>query len=187
MSQYEVTWAGFGGQGIMVAGQLLAYTGIREGKQVVWLPSYGPEMRGGTAYCTVVLSETRIGSPIINNPQAVCVFNRPSFDKFSPKVKPGGLVLVNSTLIDARTERDDVTEVLIPVNKMAVEAGSPKVANICMLGAFVGITGVVELENVEATIKEKLGKKKELLDINLQILHDGFKLGRESTSQGVSK
>ncbi|MFZ1683702.1 MAG: 2-oxoacid:acceptor oxidoreductase family protein, partial [Candidatus Zixiibacteriota bacterium] len=107
MKQFEVTMAGFGGQGIMVAGQLLSYAGLKEGKNVVWLPSYGPEMRGGTAYCTVVISNERIGSPIINNPMAACVFNRPSFDKFSPKVQPGGLLVVNSSLINVKTDRKD--------------------------------------------------------------------------------
>jgi 2-oxoglutarate ferredoxin oxidoreductase subunit gamma len=116
VKQFEVTMAGFGGQGIMVAGQLLAYAGIKEGKQVVWLPSYGPEMRGGTAYCTVVISHSRIGSPIINTPASACVFNRPSFDKFAPRVKSGGLLVVNSSLITARTDRTDLTELLVPAS-----------------------------------------------------------------------
>jgi len=183
VKQFEVTWAGFGGQGIMVAGQLLAYTGIREGKQVVWIPSYGPEMRGGTAYCTVVLSDRRIGSPIINNPQAACVFNRPSFDKFSPRVKPGGLLLVNSSLISATTDRTDITEILVPVNRIAMEAGSPKVANVCMLGAFVGASGVVEYDNVRATLEEKLGRKKDLLEVNFKVLQQGFEIGQSAVNR----
>lgn len=174
MSQYEVTWAGFGGQGIMVAGQLLAYTGIREGKQVVWIPSYGPEMRGGTAYCTVVVSESRIGSPIIRNPRAACVFNRPSFDKFVPMIKPGGLLLVNSSLIHTSTDREDLTQVEIPANQIAMEAGSPKVTNIVMLGAFVAASGIVDIENVKAVVEEKLGKKKDLLEINMKVVQQGF-------------
>ena len=173
MAQFEVTFAGFGGQGIMVAGQLLAYTGIHEGKNVVWIPSYGPEMRGGTAYCTVVVSETRIGSPIINNPQAACVFNRPSFDKFAPKVRPGGLLLVNSSLIQTTTDRDDITEILIPANQMAMEAGSVKVANVAMLGAFVTATGVVGFDNLKTVLEQKLGRKKELLGMNMTVLDRG--------------
>jgi 2-oxoglutarate ferredoxin oxidoreductase subunit gamma len=178
MDQYEVTWAGFGGQGIMVAGQLLAYTGIREGKQVCWIPSYGPEMRGGTAYCTVVVSSTRIGSPIIRNPQAACVFNRPSFDKFSPIIKPGGLLLVNSSLIDVTTDREDLTELLVPANQMARDAGSPKVTNVAMLGAFIGATGIVTYDNLIAILKEKLGHKKSLLDLNMKVIKQGFELGQ---------
>ncbi len=183
MAQYEVTWAGFGGQGIMVAGQLLAYTGIKEGKNVIWIPSYGPEMRGGTAYCTVVISEARIGSPIINSPQAVCAFNRPSFDKFSPKVKPGGLLLVNSSLINVTTDRTDVTEILVPANQLAIEAGSVKVANLAMLGAFVAASKAVEHENLLKTLKEKLGHKKELLDMNLMVVEQGRQLALERLKQ----
>jgi 2-oxoglutarate ferredoxin oxidoreductase subunit gamma len=178
MGQYEVTWAGFGGQGIMVAGQLLAYTGIKEGKQVCWIPSYGPEMRGGTAYCTVVVSDSRIGSPIIRTPQAACVFNRPSFDKFSPMIRPGGLLLVNSSLIDVTTDREDITELLVPANDMAIKAGSGKATNVAMLGAFVGATGIVDYDNLVAVFKEKLGRKKDLLSINLQVIKEGYDLGR---------
>ncbi|UCC43120.1 MAG: 2-oxoacid:acceptor oxidoreductase family protein [Candidatus Zixiibacteriota bacterium] len=178
MAQYEVTWAGFGGQGIMVAGQLLAYTGIEEGKQVVWIPSYGPEMRGGTAYCTVVVSDSRIGSPIINNPRAACVFNRPSFDKFGPKVRPGGLLLVNSSLITATTDRTDITQILLPANRIAIDAGSPKVTNIVMLGAFVGATGIVSYNHLKETLKVKLGKKKGLLEVNLKVLEEGYNRGK---------
>jgi 2-oxoglutarate ferredoxin oxidoreductase subunit gamma len=187
MNQYEVLWAGFGGQGIMVAGQLLAYTGIREGKNVVWLPSYGPEMRGGTAYCTVVISDSRIGSPIITNPRAACVFNRPSFDKFSGRIKPGGLLLVNSSLIDVTTDRDDVTEILVPANKMAMDAGSPKVTNMAMLSAFVGATEIVKFDNLVATLEEKLGSKKDLLEINRSVLKAGYELGRDAIGKKKKK
>jgi len=186
MAQFEVTWAGFGGQGIMVAGQLLAYTAIKENKQVVWIPSYGPEMRGGTAYCTVVVSDSRIGSPIINNPKAACVFNRPSFDKFSPRIRPGGLLLVNSSLIHTTTDRTDVTEILVPANQMAIQAGSVKVANVAMLGAFIGASGVVEFENVKAVLTEKLGRKVDLLAINHKVLEQGYNLAREAIKEGTS-
>ena len=178
MSQYEVTWAGFGGQGIMVAGQLLAYTGIKEGKQVCWIPSYGPEMRGGTAYCTVVVSDLRIGSPIIRSPRAACVFNRPSFDKFASVIKPGGLLLVNSSLIDVTTDREDIVELLVPANDMAMKAGSGRATNVAMLGAFVGATEVVSFDNLVAVLKEKLGHKKEVLSTNLKVIKQGYELGR---------
>ncbi|MBN1211222.1 MAG: 2-oxoacid:acceptor oxidoreductase family protein [candidate division Zixibacteria bacterium] len=187
MAQFEVTLAGFGGQGIMTAGQLLAYTGIEEKKQVVWLPSYGPEMRGGTAYCTVVISDTRIGSPIINNPTAACVFNRPSFDKFSPRVKPGGLLLVNSSLIDVTTDRTDITELLIPANKIALDAGNARVANIVILGAFIGASKIVSYEKTVEVIRSKLGRKKEMLDINLNVLEKGFKLALDIMKKAGKK
>ncbi len=183
MGQYEVTFAGFGGQGIMTAGQLLAYSGIREGKQVAWIPSYGPEMRGGTAYCTVVISDKRIGSPIVTTPQCICVFNRPSFDKFGPAVKPGGLFLVNSSLIDVQSDRVDFFQMLIPANDMAQKAGNAKAANIAVLGAFVGASGVVDIKTVRATLKEKLGKKKSMLELNLQVLKEGYKLGSRKIAQ----
>ncbi|MCX6826215.1 MAG: 2-oxoacid:acceptor oxidoreductase family protein, partial [candidate division Zixibacteria bacterium] len=141
MRQQEVTLAGFGGQGIMLAGQLLAYAGMAEGKQVVWIPSYGPEMRGGTAYCTVVVSEQRIGSPIITNPQSACVFNKPSLEKFGKLVSPGGLLLINSSLIDSVSGRTDITEYLVPANEIAMSLGNPKVINIIMLAAYVEISG----------------------------------------------
>lgn len=183
MKQYEVTWAGFGGQGVMVAGQLLAYAGLAEGKNVVWIPSYGPEMRGGTAYCTVVVSEDQIGSPIINNPTACCVFNRPSFDKFSPRVKPGGILLVNSSLIDVTTDRTDITEILVPANDMAMAAGSAKAANVAMFGAFVGATGVISYDSAMNTLIEKLGKKKAVLETNKKVLKAAYELGQAAVGK----
>ncbi|MBI5265960.1 MAG: 2-oxoacid:acceptor oxidoreductase family protein [candidate division Zixibacteria bacterium] len=174
MKQYEVTFAGFGGQGVLLAGQLLAYAAIKEGKNVVWIPSYGPEMRGGTAYCTVVISDQRIGSPIINNPFAACVFNRPSFDKFMPKVRPGGLLMVNSSLINTKTDRTDITEHLVPASKIAMEAGSGKATNVVMLGAFVAASGVVAYETVRKTIEDKLSSKAAILQTNYTALERGF-------------
>ncbi|MFQ5499047.1 MAG: 2-oxoacid:acceptor oxidoreductase family protein [Candidatus Zixiibacteriota bacterium] len=181
MSQFEVTLAGFGGQGIMTAGQLLAYTAMKEEKQVIWLPSYGPEMRGGTAYCSVVISDTRIGSPVIDNPTAVCVFNRPSFDKFSPRVKAGGLLIINSSLIDVTSDRNDITQLHIPANDIALKSGNGKAANIVVLAALVGATNVVMIENLRTELEHRLAKKPELLDINLKVLDQGHKLGVQAT------
>lgn len=183
MKQYEVTMAGFGGQGVMVAGQLLAYSGIKEGKNVVWLPSYGPEMRGGTAYCTVVISDLRIGSPVINNPSACCVFNRPSFDKFSPRVKAGGLLIVNSSLISVSSDRTDITQILIPANQMALEGGSVKSTNVAVLGCFVAATGLVEYKTVLKVLEEKLGSKKNLLETNMKVFEAGYKFGQAALAE----
>jgi 2-oxoglutarate ferredoxin oxidoreductase subunit gamma len=184
MKQFEVTFAGFGGQGVLVAGQLLAYAAIKEGKNVVWIPSYGPEMRGGTAYCTVVISEQRISSPIINNPFAACVFNRPSFDKFVPKIKPGGILLVNSSLINVKTDRTDITEHLVPASKIAMEAGSPKATNVAMLGAFVAASGVVKMESVRKAVEDKLSYKASVLQINYTALETGYNLVAKPAATG---
>jgi 2-oxoglutarate ferredoxin oxidoreductase subunit gamma len=179
VNQYEVTMAGFGGQGVMLAGQLLSYAGLKDGKNVVWLPSYGPEMRGGTAYCTVVISDERIGSPIINNPTSACVFNRPSFDKFSTRVRPGGLLVVNSSLINVSTDRKDITEILVPATQIAIDAGNGRATNLVILGAFVGATRIVKHETLVYVLQEKLGKKKEYLEANLKVLDLGYRIGEE--------
>lgn len=185
MSQYEVTFAGFGGQGIMTAGQLLAYAGIEEEKQVAWIPSYGPEMRGGTAYCTVVISDLRIGSPIISNPQCACVFNRPSFDKFTPRIKAGGLVIINSTLINVTTDREDIDQILVPANDIATKAGNVKAANMAVLGAFIGATNVVSYDTLKNVIKAKMAHKESVLDINYKVLDEGRALALEQLGKKV--
>jgi 2-oxoglutarate ferredoxin oxidoreductase subunit gamma len=174
--QVEVVFAGFGGQGVMTAGQLLAYTAMAEGKQVAWIPSYGPEMRGGTANCTVVISTIRIGSPIINNPGSACVFNRPSLDKFGPMVRSGGLLLINSSLIDVTSNRDDITEILVPANDIAMAAGNAKAANMVMLAAYVQATNIVSFDTLNKMLLEKMGSKKELLSINRKAFEEGRKL-----------
>ena len=175
--QLEVVFAGFGGQGVMTAGQLLAYAGMEEGKQVIWIPSYGPEMRGGTANCTVVISDVRIGSPIINNPISACVFNRPSLDKFGALIRPGGLLLINSSLIDVTSGRSDITEGLVPANDIAMRVGSPKVTNMVMLAAFVAATEAVSFETLYHMLDAKLGvDKKDLLQINHKAFDEGRKL-----------
>lgn len=176
MKQLEVVMAGFGGQGVMTAGQLLAYAGMEEGKQVVWIPSYGPEMRGGTANCTVVISDARIGSPIINNPLSACVFNRPSLDKFGAMLRPGGLLLINSSLIDVVSGRTDITEILVPANDVAIKAGNPKVANMVMLAAFVAATEIVSFDTLDRMLEQKMGSKKEMMAVNRRAFEEGRKL-----------
>lgn len=169
----------------MTAGQLLSYTGIHEGKQVAWIPSYGPEMRGGTAYCTVVISDHRIGSPIINNPTALTVFNRPSMEKFASKVRPNGLIVINSSLIDLVSNRDDVTEILVPANDIAIKGGSVKTVNMIMLGAFVACSNVVSYDSLVQVTKEKMGKKKDLLEINLKVIEEGYKFAQDALKSKV--
>ncbi|HEX9016611.1 MAG TPA: 2-oxoacid:acceptor oxidoreductase family protein, partial [Chloroflexota bacterium] len=150
----SVIIAGFGGQGILFAGQVLAYAGMYDGREVVWMPSYGPEMRGGTANCTVVISADRIRSPLVPNPRGVVAMNRPSFDRFEPAVRPGGVLVVNSSLVDSHSRRDDVRVVEVPANHIAEELGSAKVANLVVLGAYVAATGAVDIDSIVRGIEK---------------------------------
>jgi 2-oxoglutarate ferredoxin oxidoreductase subunit gamma len=176
MQQYEVTFAGFGGQGILAAGQILAKACMDAGKHVVWIPSYGPEMRGGTAYCTVVISEREIGSPIISTPTCAAVLNRPSFDKFSPKVKSDGLLIVNSSLIDVKSDRPDIDQLLVPCNDIAIKAGSARAANMAMLGAFVARSKLIDPGAVRDVIGQKFGGKEKVVKINFEAFDQGVAL-----------
>jgi len=179
--QTDVMFAGFGGQGIMLIGQMLAYAGMSEGKNVVWLPSYGPEMRGGTAYCSVVIADRAIASPIIDRPATIAVMNRPSLDKFAAKVKGQGFLIINTSLIDATSDRADIVQVLVPANQIALEAGTGKAANMAILGAYLGCTGAVSMDAVRAVVHKQLASKPQFIDINLRVLERGFALGQASS------
>jgi len=175
--QNDVIMAGFGGQGILLIGKMLAYAGMHEGKEVSWLPSYGPEMRGGTCNCTVVVSDTVVGSPVIQSPRAVLAMNLPSLDKFEPDLKPGGVLLINTSLINRPARRDDVTVVEVPANEIANSLGNPRGANMVALGAYIGATGAVSLEEVEKVVRETFAAKQQLVDVNLDALHRGYEIG----------
>jgi 2-oxoglutarate ferredoxin oxidoreductase subunit gamma len=175
--QNDVIMAGFGGQGILLIGKMLAYAGMREGKEVSWLPSYGPEMRGGTANCTVVISDRPVGSPVIRSPRAVVAMNLPSLDKFEPDVRTGGLLLVNTSLINRRPTRDDVTVVDVPANEIANELGNPRGANMVALGAYLGATAAVSLDGVIEVIRETFAGKPGVIDVNITALHRGHEIG----------
>ena len=171
--QSEVQFAGFGGQGVMLMGQILAQAAMREGHEVVWIPSYGPEMRGGTAYCTVVISDRPIGSPIIRNPRHLVAMNRPSLEKFAPSVKKGGVVFVNASIIPVTSGRGDVDELRVPIIELAKELGNVKAANIVALAAFVARSRVVSFESLTEAVKEKFAEKAKLIPINLKALEAG--------------
>ncbi|RPJ74382.1 MAG: 2-oxoacid:ferredoxin oxidoreductase subunit gamma [Desulfobacteraceae bacterium] len=173
--QNEVQFAGFGGQGVMLMGQILAQAAMDEGHEVVWIPSYGPEMRGGTAYCTVVISDQPVGSPIIRNPRHLVAMNRPSLEKFGPTVKPGGVVFVNASLIPAGAGRADVDELRVPIIEIAGELGNVKAANIVALAAFVARSRVVAFESLVAAVKEKFAQKAKLIPLNMKALEAGRK------------
>ena len=157
---HQIISAGFGGQGVLLLGQLIAYAGMREGKNVSWLPSYGPEMRGGTANCSVIVSDEEIGSPVVVEADIVVVMNRPSLDKYESAVKTGGKLFINSSLIDKKAARTDIEVFYLPVNDVAEELGNQKAANIVMLGAVLKETGVVKPETCIAQLKESFGEKK---------------------------
>jgi 2-oxoglutarate ferredoxin oxidoreductase subunit gamma len=156
----QTLFAGFGGQGMLLIGQFLAEAGMLEGKFVSWLPSYGPEMRGGTANCSVCVSDREIASPVITSASCVVAMNRPSLDKFEKTVRPGGLLIVNSSLIDVKANRGDIEVVYIRANEIAEEIGNPKGANVVVLGAYLQKTGAVEPDSVVKAMEKKLGAKK---------------------------
>ncbi len=173
--QNEVQFAGFGGQGIMLMGQIMAQAAMEEGHEVVWIPSYGPEMRGGTAYCTVVISDRPIGSPIIRNPKHLVAMNRPSLEKFAPSVKAGGTIFINSSIISIDAGRDDVDVVKVPIIEIAKKLGNVKAANIVALAAFVSRSKVVDFEMLRASVKAKFTNKEKLIALNMEALEQGKK------------
>lgn len=173
--QSEVMFAGFGGQGILLSAKILAHTAMEQGFEVVWIPSYGPEMRGGTAYCMVVISDRPIGSPIIRNPTHLVAMNRPSLEKFAPVVKPGGVILINSSLISVSSGRTDVDEFIIPVNDIANGVGSIRSANIVALAAFVARSKIVDNEKLRECVKEEFSAKANLVPLNMKAVDEGQK------------
>ena len=171
----EIIISGFGGQGVMSIGKNLVEAGMDEGFFVTWAPSYGPEMRGGTANCHVVLSSAPVGSPVFTYPTELIAMNAPSIDKFGEKVRSGGLVLINSSVVSQKFEREDVKTVYVPCEDIAYELGNPKVANMVMLGAYIGATGALKKETVEKMIHEMFtGPKAKLIPLNLSALQRGM-------------
>jgi 2-oxoglutarate ferredoxin oxidoreductase subunit gamma len=180
--QTEVIMAGFGGQGLMMIGKLLALAGLEDGKEVTWLPSYGPEMRGGTANCTVVVSDHPIGSPLIPSPKAALVMNRPSHEKFAPALQPEGILVVNSSLIPDRSDRTDIQCFRIRANDIALEEGSGRSANLVMLGAYIGLDEIVNSKTILKAIQKAFAKKKDFLNINCRTFQRGYELAKAGKS-----
>ena len=175
MKTTQILIAGFGGQGILFAGKFLAYKGLLEGKQISWLPSYGPEMRGGTASCSVIVSDTPVGSPIVSTPDVLMAMNLPSLDKYEDATVSGGKIFIDSTLIDRKVKRTDVDAFYIPATKMAKDAGIPTLANMIMVGKMIKETGMISFDDIEGALKKVVSAKRaELLDFNLKALKAGF-------------
>ncbi|WP_425060984.1 Pyruvate synthase subunit PorC [Sporomusa carbonis] len=177
---HEIIMAGFGGQGVMLMGQLLTYAGMIENRQVSWIPSYGPEMRGGTANCSVIVSDEPIGAPIVSEPTVVVAMNLPSLDKFEPMIQPGGILIINSSLIEQDAKRTDIKAYQVPANDIAAELGNIKTANMVIVGALIGATGVVSNEAVLKAFAKMFAKKPELLEINEQAIRRGMEYIKSS-------
>ena len=183
--QTEIIIAGFGGQGALFAGQLLTYAGLEEGRHVAWLPSYGPEMRGGTARCTVTVSDEPIGSPVTDTPSAVIALNPPSLEMFEPKVIPGGLLIVNSSIAREEVKRKDIRSLRIPATDLAREEfDNERMANMMLLGALVRITGMVPPASVMKALQKNLPERRHhLLEPNRLALQRGQEIAEEALKE----
>ena len=175
MSTTNYLFAGFGGQGILFSGKVLAYKGLMDGKNVSWLPSYGPEMRGGTANCSVILSDTPVGSPIVSNPDTLLVMNLPSLDKYEDATVKGGKIFVDSALIGRKVQRTDVEAYYIPATKLASDEGLTGLANMILLGFVIKHTNVIPFENIERALAKVVpASKQHLIESNRKALELGY-------------
>ena len=176
MATKQYLFSGFGGQGILFSGKFLAYKGLTEGKNVSWLPSYGPEMRGGTASCSVIISDEAVGSPIVSNPDVLVAMNLPSLDKFEDSVAKGGIIIADSTLIERKVKRDDVTVYYVPATRLASENDIPTLANMIIIGKLMQATGEYSEEGVSAALSKVISAKRaNMLEANFKAI----KLGAE--------
>ncbi len=171
----QILIAGFGGQGVLFAGKFIAYKGLLEQKEVSWLPSYGPEMRGGTANCSIILSDDPVGSPIVSTPDVLIAMNLPSLDKYEEATVKGGKIFVDSTLIGRKVERSDVEAFYIPATKMAADAGIPTLANMIMMGKMIKETGLVNFDDITEALKKVVSAKRaNLMELNIKALEMGY-------------
>ena len=174
MRDLNMVFAGFGGQGVLFAGKVVAYAGLIEGRELSWLPSYGPEMRGGTANCSVCLSDEAIGSPLVTSPNVLVAMNRPSLDKFVNEVEPGGIILLDSSLIDIKVERDDVTTYYVPASALAEENELKGLANIILVGKLFKEVGFCSEETLDKALQKCIpARKASMLDFNRKAIEIG--------------
>ncbi len=180
--QTEIVIAGFGGQGVLFAGQVLAYAAMDSGKIVTWIPSYGPEMRGGTANCTVIIADEEIGSPLVRNPKAAIVLNLPSLDKYESVVVPGGVLVANSSLINRGPSRGDITSIFLPANEIAESLGNKRLLNMVALGALLACLPVLPVEAIAQALSDHLPERhKKLLPVNFSALRQGAEYARKQS------
>jgi len=181
----DIVMAGFGGQGLMFIGKLLAYSAMKEGKHVTWIPSYGPEMRGGTANCTIVISSEEIGSPVTLHPHSLIVMNNPSMETFEPRLQSNGVLLLSSSFVNRPVTRSDIIVLAVPASEIAASAGTDRAANMVMLGAYIGMTKVVAKESIIDGLKELFGKKIDLFETNVRAFEEGLLFASQKpTKQG---
>ncbi|HLF72739.1 MAG TPA: 2-oxoacid:acceptor oxidoreductase family protein [Anaerolineales bacterium] len=178
--QKEIIIAGFGGQGVLFAGQVIAYAAMDAGKEVTWIPSYGPEMRGGTANCTVVIADDEIGSPLVKNPPLAIALNLPSFDKYEETLASGGTLVVNQSMVDRNPKRTDIHVIFVPCNEIAEEIGNKKLLNMVAVGALLTALPEVSLKDVEKALAGHLpARHQHLLPKNYEALRRGFEAGQQ--------
>ena len=178
--QKEIIIAGFGGQGVLFGGQVLTYAAMDAGKEVTWIPSYGPEMRGGTANCTVVIADDEIGSPLVKNPPLVIALNLPSFDKYESTLASGGTLIVNKSMVDHNQRRDDIHVIFVPCNEIAEELGDKKLMNMVAIGALLTALPEVTITDIEKALEGHLpARHKHLLPKNYEALRRGFEAAQK--------
>jgi 2-oxoglutarate ferredoxin oxidoreductase subunit gamma len=178
--QKEIIIAGFGGQGVLFSGQVVAYAAMDAGREVTWIPSYGPEMRGGTANCTIVIADDEIGSPLVKNPPLAIALNLPSFDKYEEVLQKGGTLIVNKSMVDRGARRDDIHVILVPCNEIAEEIGDRKLVNMVAVGALLTALPELTLKDVEKALEAHLpARHKHLLPKNYEALKRGFEAAQK--------
>jgi len=181
MEETSIIISGFGGQGTLFAGQVLAYAAMDNGMEVTWIPSYGPEMRGGTANCTVIISNETIGSPLVRNPDIVLALNLPSIDKYEERIPTGGVLVANSSLVPREIQREDITSLLIPVNEIAEEIGFSRLGNMIMIGAMLALKPILPLDTVKKALEEHIPERhKKTLPLNFKAMDKGFEFARQA-------
>ena len=181
--EYSIVISGFGGQGTLFAGQVLAYAAMDNGYEVTWIPSYGPEMRGGTAHCTVIISDSEIGSPVTRNPYAVIALNLPSVDKYENVIQEGGIMIANQSLMNRDLHREDIIGIMIPVSEIAEDLGNNQMANMVAVGALLAHLPVLSVEIIEKALKDHLPpRKQQWVPANAEALERGYEFARQAVT-----